>query len=162
MKRLRKYFFLTAGDRRLLVRAGFLLVSTRIGLWLMPFKAVQGMLARIAPEECRPGKEPQPSLERIAWAVCEASRYVPKATCLTQALAAQVLLKKGGYPASVRIGVGRDDDGEFQAHAWVESQGKVVLGGSKLARYTQLLPVEAKDLEADCWEKFLCRLKREE
>ena len=78
------------------------------------------------------------SVERIGWAVALVSRWVPKATCLTQAFAAQILLTRQGYPASLRIGVAKGEGGQFEAHAWVETQGRVVLGGPQLARFTPL------------------------
>jgi hypothetical protein len=42
--------------------------------------------------------------------------------------------------------VARGDRGEVQAHAWVETEGKVVIGGSavELARYTPLLALDVK------------------
>ena len=73
------------------------------------------------------------------WAVQVASRYVPRATCLTQALTAQALLGFGGIPTSVRIGVAKEAGG-FEAHAWVESGGKILMGGTESAqKYTQML-----------------------
>jgi hypothetical protein len=82
----------------------------------------------------------QACMRQVVWAVTVASRYVPAATCLTQALATQILLSRRGHPTSLRIGVGRSEAGEFQAHAWVECQGRVVIGGIKaLSRYTPLL-----------------------
>ena len=56
------------------------------------------------------------------------SRYVPAATCLTQALATRVLLSRLGQPAHLRIGVAKSKKGQLQAHAWVESQGKIIIG----------------------------------
>jgi hypothetical protein len=40
----------------------------------------------------------------------------------------------------VRVGVDRSNTGELQAHAWVESHGKIVIGGSarSLRRFTPL------------------------
>jgi hypothetical protein len=89
----------------------------------------------------------QNSIERIAWAVARASQYTPRATCLTQALATQVLLGWQGYATRLCIGVARSDVGQFQAHAWVECQGKVVIGGADApARFTPLPPLESKGL----------------
>ena len=59
------------------------------------------------------------------------SNYIPQATCLTKALTAQKLLKKYGYHSQIKIGVGKDIKGEFEAHAWLEYAGKVVLGESE-------------------------------
>lgn len=82
------------------------------------------------------------SQDRIAWAVTAASRYVIKATCLIRALTLQVLLQKQGYDATLRIGVIRNEESLLQAHAWVESQGKILMGGSELGNYTTLIGME--------------------
>ena len=78
----------------------------------------------------------------IAGNVALASRYVPRATCLTQALATLILLDLYRYPVTLRIGVARNNVGEFEAHAWIESDGSVVIGGSKTDLYKRysLLP----------------------
>jgi hypothetical protein len=68
-------------------------------------------------------------LRRIAWGVSKASRYVPRATCLTQALAGQYMLARRGIASRIRFGV--DATGaEFRAHAWLISGDRIVLGGS--------------------------------
>jgi hypothetical protein len=66
---------------------------------------------------------------------------VPGASCLTQALAAQYLLARSGHRSQLRVGVAQDPSGRLLAHAWLVSDGRVVIGGSsrKLARYS-LLP----------------------
>ncbi|MGH9544213.1 MAG: lasso peptide biosynthesis B2 protein [Terriglobales bacterium] len=38
----------------------------------------------------------------------------------------------------IRIGVSKDA-GQFEAHAWVESQDRVVIGDSGLQRYTPMM-----------------------
>jgi hypothetical protein len=76
------------------------------------------------------------------WAVETAARHgFPSATCLTQALAVQVLLARRGYPAILHVGVARHDK-ELKAHAWVESEGEVVIGGFELERYTPLAALQ--------------------
>jgi hypothetical protein len=67
------------------------------------------------------------------------SHYLPGATCLTQALAAQALLTHSGFPSLVEIGVSKDELQRFHAHAWVVCQGQVVLGERKLERYNSLM-----------------------
>jgi hypothetical protein len=48
-------------------------------------------------------------------------------------------------PASFHIGVGRDEEGNFLAHAWTESGGEVLIGDGDLSRYRTLLEVEPDD-----------------
>jgi hypothetical protein len=78
-------------------------------------------------------------VEQLVWAVRIVSRYLPGATCLTQALAAQALLTHSGFPSQVEIGVAKDELGRFHAHAWVVCQGHVVLGERQGERYNSLM-----------------------
>lgn len=140
MGRMRRFLRLSPWERRLLLRSALLLGGIRLGLSLLSFERLQGLLSRLR----QPGAAPRPdphSLERITWAVEAASRWVPAATCLTRALAAQVLFSQHHCPTELRIGVARNRAGALEAHAWLEAgQGKVVIGDSgDLGRYT-LLP----------------------
>jgi hypothetical protein len=138
MRRLRNFWRLPSRDRQLLVRAVLLLGAIRLGLSLLPFPTVRRLVAGGAQVPTEPQRPPPASVDRLVWAVTVASRYVPKATCLTQALAAQVLLARQGYPAQLRVGVARGGAGGIEAHAWLESRDKVVIGGSELGRYVPL------------------------
>lgn len=116
----------------------FLLVAlVRSGLTLLPFRLLRKsasrlmLTGRVAPEE---GISP----ERIARMVAAASRVVPHATCLTQALAAQILLVRRGHDAMLRIGVARDHSGAFTAHAWIEQEGRVIVGERGYREFTPL------------------------
>ncbi len=48
------------------------------------------------------------------------------AKCLERSLAARRLLLAKGVDATLKIGVCRDEDGEFRAHAWLEYQNIVI------------------------------------
>jgi Transglutaminase-like superfamily len=144
---LRKYLCLPPTDRRFLVKSAWLLGVVRLGLWLLPFQHLRRLLARMAGETTPLHGVDQTSIERVSWAVAVASHYIPGATCLTQALATQVLLGQQGHAATLRIGVARGERGQFQAHAWVEYQGRVMIGGREApSRFTPLPPLEGKSL----------------
>ena len=144
MTRLGRFLRLSPADRRLLVTAALLLAAIRLGLTLLPYRQLRKLVDRLARVASRRQPAPSASAERIAWAVTRASRSVPAATCLTQALAARVLLERRGHPASVRIGIGRAEGAPLLAHAWVECEGRIVLGGTDLTRYTSLLALEGE------------------
>lgn len=147
MKRLRKFLLLPAAERWLLIEATFLLGMIKLGLMLFPFQTLRRFLERFIAAPVGERRANQASAERIVWAVELAGRYMPMArTCLTQALTARILLVRRGYPALVHIGVARENGSEFQAHAWVESGGKVVIGGHELERYTSLISLESENL----------------
>ena len=138
--RIARFRSLPPSDRTLFLIALLAIASVRVGLWLTSFRRLHRSLARIA----RPTGSPDPTpgeADRIGWAVGSAARFVPDATCLPQALAAEAILRRRGHPADLRLGVSRGDDG-VEAHAWVESYGRVIVGDGDLDRFE---PLEASD-----------------
>jgi hypothetical protein len=143
MKRLRSFLRLPINDQRLLVKAALLLEAIKLVMRLVPFQVLRRLVDRAARAPMGMKRVDSASAERVAWAVQAASRHmVGEKTCLTQALAAQTLLTRRGYPALLRIGVVKNEGRVFQAHAWVECEGKVVIGGHELERYTPLATLE--------------------
>jgi hypothetical protein len=133
MRRLRSFWRLHAPERRLLVTSWLVVAAARAALWVTPFRILhRAVERRVVDGPAVSG----PSALRIGWAVSTASRYVPRASCVTQAVAAQLLLQRAGHVSSLRLGAACGPHGEFEAHAWVECDGIVVVGGAELERYT--------------------------
>jgi hypothetical protein len=66
---------------------------------------------------------------RVVWAVQTATLLLPFGrTCLTEALTAQWLLRSAGMPSTVCYGVAPAPRSRFKAHAWLESNGRSVMG----------------------------------
>jgi hypothetical protein len=136
MTRLRQFFQLDSAERRLILQCACLLAAMRVGLWIMSVRRLQALVIRGARRREAALSGARPSVERIARAVRAAARYVPGATCLPQALTAEFVLMRHGYPARVRIGMARTEDRALEGHAWVESGGAVVAGGGDVGRFT--------------------------
>jgi|SRR5215207_6206462 len=146
MSGLSKFLQLPATERRLMIKATLLLGAIRLGLWLLPYKTLRRVLALLGRAPIYLHGADSFSVDRLAWSVTKASSRVPRATCLTQALAAQVLLTWHGHPANLRIGIARGEDGKVQGHAWLDSRGRIVVGGGELSRYTRLLDMERENV----------------
>lgn len=133
---VRRFFGLPPADRRLLIRAAFLVASFRLGLRFVPFKTLQRISSSV---RAVPSHRVPPAVSRLSWAVAAAGRRIPGASCLTEALAMQFLLSRRGITSQVCIGVRKSPDGVFQAHAWVEREGAVIIGGPAEERYARLV-----------------------
>lgn len=134
-------------ERRAYLQALALSWAVKGGLTFLPFRTVRGLLERLATRGVSSqGEDDETATERIVWAVRTANRRVPGTTCLVRAMTTQVLLRRRGIPASLRIGVAKDDVGGFRAHAWLESGGRVLIGGSDplLSRYEVLAAREER------------------
>jgi hypothetical protein len=77
---------------------------------------------------------------RTPWAVRAASRRVPGATCLTQALALQALLERAGRRCRVEIGVAKNES--FEAHAWLVCGNDVLIGGAGTAKFQSVVSLD--------------------
>ena len=140
MNRLRKFLQLPAARRRCLISASLLLPAVKVWLAVLRFQTLRDLLVGLTSLPFRFSKLEESSTYDVVWAVESVSRLMPWAsTCLTQALTAQVLLHRRGRPALVHIGTLKSEDGNFEAHAWVESQGEVLLGGGNLEQFTPLV-----------------------
>lgn len=137
MTRLRRLSSISSQEWKLLRTALPLVVTIRLALWLLPSRAVVAAARRIAadaPRSRAPGVDPA----AITWAVQAAAARVPRASCLTQALAARLLLLRHGFEAELCVGVARDAAGAFRAHAWLEHAGAVIIGGDQSLSFTRL------------------------
>lgn len=133
-RRLRRFSELSCNERVLLLRALFVVTAARIALWTCPLPAARRIAAITA--RARTTHE----VEQLAWAVTVAGHYIPRATCLTQALAIQALLMNAGHSSRLEIGVVKHS--RFEAHAWVVCGGKVVLGAAEAGRYRPIFAWE--------------------
>ena len=120
-------------DKLILIKSFFLIWIIRIMLWILPFSVIQKSFSRFT---IISGESHSIPLEKLTWAVALMSRYVPKATCLTRALTAQILLAGQNYPSNIKIGVSKTKE-NFEAHAWLEYNNKIVLGESE----TEFTPI---------------------
>jgi hypothetical protein len=127
--------------RRLLLRAVWTLLYVRAALWVVPSRVVLRRINAMVPDEgSAQSGAGSDGVRKVILAVESAGRRLPWAsTCLTQALAAQALLARAGYRSTLKIGVARGAEGAFKAHAWLEHQGRVVIGDLDLGQYT-LMP----------------------
>jgi len=140
VRRVGRFLRLSPLDRLALLRAGVLVISVRAALSIVPFRHVLRAADRFASRLAarRGGPEER---ERMLRAVETAGRHLlPAGPCLSQAIVSDVLLRRRGWPSQLYIGVARGPDGSLRAHAWVESDGEVVVGGTESPRDFVPLP----------------------
>jgi len=125
---LRKFRQLRPEARIALVEAMLLVSGIRILLPVFGLKNVRWILKPTGRAlRAKPGLQAEEILLLLQAAAC---RCPVGSTCLTRALAGQLLLRKAGIESRLCIGVMRDQRHAFQAHAWLQRDGNVILGGS--------------------------------
>lgn len=114
-------------QRFLFLQALGLLQMVALSLQFWGLKRTQTALMRLPqPDLSAPSKEQLASIGATLQMVQIAARYSRRwTTCLKNSLVLWYLLRRQGIAANLQIGV-RLEQGQFQAHAWVEYQGLVV------------------------------------
>lgn len=144
-RRIGKWLDLPASEHRGLLEATLLLAGVRLALWLRPFDAIRQELdfppRRSRRSKPRANESGVNEIMRVRRHVDVGSRYIPGASCLTQALAAQVLLRRAGLDTTLRIGVKKEPAEGLKAHAWLECDGVIVVGGEVMSQFTPLPPI---------------------
>ncbi len=127
----RKFWSLSRRERRLLPEALFWLSLARLALLAVPFRYIAPYLGRHMDETSQELDPRQASLARqIGWAVQVMAWRTPwESACLTQAMAAKVMLRRRHIASTLYLGVSKDAAGAFEAHAWVRSGAWVLTGG---------------------------------
>jgi len=141
MSRLRRLLRLPAAERRLLVRAAVLLAAVRVALVVLGWPVVRRLTARAARPVAGVADVPPALLQQ---AVERAGRHVPGAACLAQAIALQILLGRRGRATDLRLGVAHGEGRRLEAHAWLEAEGRVLIGAAGRERYTALPPFDGQ------------------
>ncbi len=140
MRQLNRLLSLSGNEFRVLLFACLLLNGIRLALWLFPFSFVRQKLTPFSTVWICQDENPPISVGFIRWTVHIAGRYTPGvAKCLVRALTAQLLLTRYGYPHQLHIGVAKSAADTLEAHAWIEYQGRVIVGQlNDLSRFKSL------------------------
>lgn len=135
MKKLLKSIRNSRG-KKVFLQAYLAMTLIRLGLLLLPFNRLHNLVAKSKQLTFLALAPHQVTIASIARAVYRSSRYQPGSPmCLARALTTAVLMNIYGLPHEINIGVAKGELG-IDAHAWVISQGVVIVGDlPDLSRY---------------------------
>jgi hypothetical protein len=126
--RLRRFNSLPRSAKLDFVRAALFLPLVRMSLRLRGFRATQRSLQlRSARQAAALANASSPDLtQEVCRMVLAAARFSPISfTCLERSLVLWHLLARHGIATHLRIGARKTGE-KFEAHAWVERDGKVI------------------------------------
>lgn len=144
MSNLRKAFALSVSDWILIAQACMWFGLVEVGLNCLSLKKLLQIIQR--EKDGQAGKERNNDSqekglrrltpERVAYCAGLAARlHALDATCLKKALVLHAMLTRRGFNSQLLIGASRAEDGQLDAHAWLECHGKVLLGEATPGRY---------------------------
>jgi hypothetical protein len=143
MKKISKFWQLDSTERNLLMKTFLLLNLVRFLFLFLQFPRLQKILTKLGTRRSSSNGTLPLSVKQIVWAIELSTQFSPGgAKCLARALTMQTLMQQQGYDSQLQIGVIHQPTEEFQAHAWIEYQGEIVIGMlPDLEKYKALHPV---------------------
>jgi hypothetical protein len=136
-RRATKFLGLPFSDQRMLMRAALAVVAAKLAIRTLRLPAAREAVLRL--ERLGWFVIPAPA-DRIVWAVAAAGGAIPgMKNCLVQAVAAEAMLIRAGHPCEFRIGAAKSGPHGLIAHAWLEKEGRVLIGDFEVDRYAPLL-----------------------
>jgi hypothetical protein len=124
----RTFRSLDAERRGLIVEAAALSGVVWLGLRLLSFVNLRRLLDGWANRPTARARQTPP--QAIGWAVAAIGSRSPARTCLIEALTADAMLRRRQHESVLQLGVRKTTDRlrPLDGHAWVESNGLVVVG----------------------------------
>jgi hypothetical protein len=125
----RRFASLDPADRRTALEAAVLIAMASIGLRFTRLLTLRAAVDRLVKWTATRADTPDhAAIESVRRAVARVARRVPVATCLVQALAVDVMLRRRHLPSELRFGVRRlaSSASPIEAHAWVDCGGATI------------------------------------
>ncbi len=129
---------LSGRDMVIASEAVVMLGVARAAVGVVPFR----ILARLFGKqhiETGAGEAVSPRVRRIGQLLRATAGVVPwECKCLTQSVAGRLMLARRRIPSTMYFGVRTDEDGAFEAHAWLRCGSYMVTGGDEHESFTVL------------------------
>ena len=141
IRKIKLFWRLPIKEKMLFVEAFFLLGLMRLLITTVSFKRLTRSLRQSSTDvELSPLNDNQATVAvQVGEIIGRAANNTPwESVCLTQALAAQRMLKKRGIPGVFYLGVMKDkeNDKNVRGHAWSQCDETIITGAKEHEDYT--------------------------
>jgi len=133
-------------DRACALEAVLAVTLARVAIQVLPFRVVMRLTGW--PMPVRPVEhDPSVTVRRVRWAVEGVSRRLPfEVVCFPKGLAAHVMLRRRGIPATLFYGAAPTDKG-LEAHVWVRVGDIDVIGTETADRFATIARFPADNVD---------------
>jgi hypothetical protein len=145
MGRLLKFWSLPRQEKYCFCEAGILLLLSNLSIKTIPFRQIYRFLHANWHTRTRVVLDSTENIKLVMLSLSRAANLLPwKSRCLSQSIAAFVMLRRRGIPAVMFVGVKSLEDSSLLAHAWVQTGHEVTIENSEISTYTPLVSVRGE------------------
>lgn len=136
---IKKYSQLSASDKILLFEASIILIIIKLLIRLLPIRFYKKIFGKQNSEpEIQVSENQSHTLYKISQAIVRSRKVIPwKSKCLTEAIAAKIMLRKRGIASTLFLGINKDED-KMIAHAWLRCGNTYITGRRGMNKFVVL------------------------
>lgn len=132
MKQVVKLLKLPNQEKWLLGQTCIVLGASRLGLRCLSFHTLHHLIDKLSNRLIQANGTRELTPEQIISAVETSTYYMPgQPQCLSRAITTKIILAVYGYHCNLKLGVMKTPMSSLEAHAWIEYEGNVVIGGGQ-------------------------------
>jgi hypothetical protein len=138
-RRVTRYFRISREERKLFLRALYLLFIWKLKIVFLPMPFYVKFLGHKGLEENAADAELETLISKIQSAMRRADSALPwKSKCLAEAIATKRMLDGKGITSTLYLGVAKDEEEKLIAHAWLRWGQKIIAGELGFEKFTVL------------------------
>ncbi len=142
MGRLLRFWLLHRREKQFFCEAAFLLLFSHLGIRAVAFRHIDSFLRSRWNNDSREVSDAIRDIKLVRRSLARAVNLLPlKNLCLSQSIAAFIMLRRRGIPVVIVAGVRSSEDSSLHAHAWIETGHAEPEAGSE--KFTAVLRVGA-------------------
>jgi hypothetical protein len=142
MNRLGKFWSLTGREKEFFCEASILLSVSNICVRAIAFRRIDRFLRDRWKDGIQRGTHCEQEINLIRRSISRAANVLPwKSLCLSRSIAAFIMLRRRGIPATMNAGVRFSDNSSLEAHAWVDSDLDVKDNSAKNSDFVALIRI---------------------
>ena len=128
-QKINKFILLDNEEKKLLFKIYIFIWIVRLRLWFTSYAKTKVWSEKKINAYFATFQEKVFKEQILLQFINTASRLIPKASCLTKALAGHTILKFFNCQNDLYIGVKINSNSDFEAHAWLQKDQTILLGG---------------------------------
>lgn len=124
-------------DLALVSEALVLLSLARLALKVVPVRVLDRYFSK-PPNAASPAPD-RSAIGKVRWAVTAAANHAPmQFVCFPLAIASQSMLRRRGIASTMYYGVAHSPEGVLEAHVWLMTGDRYIVGGETAANFRVL------------------------
>jgi hypothetical protein len=139
---LLKFWSLSRREKQFFCEAGGLLLLSNLCIKTVPFRYIDRFLRALCDDGSPTARDNADDINLVELSLSRAAKLLPwKSLCLSQSIAAFIMLRRRDIPVVIIAGVKLFEDSSLLAHAWIQTDSGAAERDNEPSKFTPLVRI---------------------